>query len=574
MRQVCLCVVALIMTLPASATGYFTDFEQPVPVSYVPPPIYQDYYAGTAAAVVRFSDGFQSAPIPTWTSSATYCNIYGAPVEIYFSVPVKNITFKLFGFYNDSRGRAATIEYSSLPYDPSPHNVLTPSPILYYAPTSGPALVTVPADNIRYMTVDFGGQPFAIDDFSYEAGSSYDYTLTGQILDGTAQETKHLGTTTTAYAQVPLGLELKLGLLNNGQATNGQYTLAPAAISGLANPTLYPTNVVLEYDRGTSSATKTFRAVHIGTQTLYINPGPNTPVLNVTVAVIDPGALGNDNVQYDPMIVAWGNRRGILPHVLKGLMLKETGFNPMSYRYEPLNPDTGDLYLNFKNYQLEDEPYEHYRMATAAGLAKGDLQLDLNTGATYINDDDVSPRKVLRRANGQRLTPLDVCPARCVSAKELLLANDGWVNWTDYADFDPSDPKALASIDFTAQTPLAASYGLMQEMYVVAAEFGWSTIDGRQNPSLLFDTPANVAIGGGSMAIGTREFYKRYRSCRTGDWATDPGFDSSDAFRDMIIDALNFYNHGNKPSNQSYGSDIWSFSQQYMPSHPLSKIFP
>jgi hypothetical protein len=114
----------------------------------------------------------------------------------------------------------------------------------------------------------------------------------------------------------------------------------------------------------------------------------------------------------------------------------------------------------------------------------------------------------------------------------------------------------------------------MQEMYVVAAEFGWSTSDGRKNPSLLFDTPANIAAGGGSLAVGTREFYARYRKCRQGDWATDPGFDSSDAFRDMIIDALNFYNHGNKKTNTSYGADIWSFSQQFSPSHPLTKVFP
>src|SRR5947209_6136819 len=325
MRQICF-LALLALALPLSATDYSTDFEQPVPLTYTPPPVYQDYYAGSAAAEVRFSRGFQCAPIPTWTPSATYFNIYGGQVEIYFSVPVKNIRFTMYGFYNDSRGRAATIEYSSLPYDPAPRNFLQPYPILYFAPTAGPTTVNVPADNIRYMTVDFGGQPFAIDDFSYEAGPSYDYTLTGQILDGTAQETKHLASATTAYAQVPLGLELKLALLNNGAPSAAQYVLTPAILDNLVKPTLYPTNAVLEYDRDSVTSSKTFRAVHIGTQTLYITMGPKTTVVKVTVGVFDPGALGdNGNVDYDPMIVTWGNRRGIPPHIRKGLILQETG---------------------------------------------------------------------------------------------------------------------------------------------------------------------------------------------------------------------------------------------------------
>ena len=61
-------------------------------------------------------------------------------------------------------------------------------------------------------------------------------------------------------------------------------------------------------------------------------------------------------------------------------------------------------------------------------------------------------------------------------------------------------------------------------------------------------------IGGGSIAVGTLEFYKRYRACR--------------------IDALNYYNHGNKNTNLSYGTDAWANAQQFSPSHPLSKIFP
>jgi hypothetical protein len=328
--------------------------------------------------------------------------------------------------------------------------------------------------------------------------------------------------------------------------------------------------VVLEYNRALHEGQKTFRGVHIGTQKLTVTPD-DTSVKPFTfnVGVFDPGSLGDSDVQYDAMIVNWGNRRGIPPHIVKGLIKQETGvFDPNTYRYEPLNPDVGDIGMSGL---LGSDPYMHYRMATADGLSRGDLQLA----------DDVTPRQVLKVPRGPGKSPInvrptDVCPAACVSARELFLANDDWQKWTVHADFDMNDPADLAKLDITAQTPLAASYGLMQTMYEVAAELKWSTFGGQKNPSLLFDTPANTAAGGGSLAVGTLEFYKRYRACRTGDFATDPDFADSNAYKSMIVDALNFYNHGPKKNktNSGYGDDAWNLSLTYQPAHPLSKIFP
>jgi hypothetical protein len=406
-----------------------------------------------------------------------------------------------------------------------------------------------------------------------------DYTVTGQILDGSAVESKKIILGTTTYAQVPLGLELQLGIKNNGAYVPAKYSLSPAGLIGLMLPTLYPTSAVLEYSRDIHEGLKTFRGVHIGTQILTIIPDdPQLSPFTFTLGVFDPGTLGDDNT-FDPLIVTWGNRRGIPPHILKGLIRKEGPFNANEYRYEPLNGDTGDIGVTTYANVLEDEPYEHYRMATSANLSKGDLQLDLNTGSTYAFSDDISPRKIyhLPRGMGAALIPLrpiDVCPAACVSAKELVLKNDSSQNWTDYATFDISDPTDLAKIDFTAQTPLAASYGLMQEMYMVATELRWITTDGRRNPSLLFDSVANTAIGGGSVAVGTHEFYKRYRACRLGDFATDPDFADAAAYKAMMIDALNYYNHGDRNTNVTYGSDSWDLAESFRPAHPGSLIFP
>lgn len=57
---------------------------------------------------------------------------------------------------------------------------------------------------------------------------------------------------------------------------------------------------------------------------------------------------------------------------------------------------------------------------------------------------------------------------------------------------------------FTAQTTLAASYGLMQVMYGLAIEMRWRADDGSQNPSKLFDPPGAVDRGEGSLLVGSR----------------------------------------------------------------------
>ncbi|HEV2720687.1 MAG TPA: hypothetical protein VG323_11760, partial [Thermoanaerobaculia bacterium] len=84
----------------------------------------------------------------------------------------------------------------------------------------------------------------------------------------------------------------------------------------------------------------------------------------------------------------------------------------------------------------------------------------------------------------------------------------------------------------------------------------------------------NTAIGGGSLSIGTQEFYSAYRACNPPDLATDPDFANGVAYQSQIVDALNYYNHGHSARNPNYGDNAWAFSQQYLPSHPLSKIFP
>jgi hypothetical protein len=68
-----------------------------------------------------------------------------------------------------------------------------------------------------------------------------------------------------------------------------------------------------------------------------------------------------------------------------------------------------------------------------------------------------------------------------------------------------------AEVDFTAQTTIAASYGLMQVMYTTAIRpMGWTGLKVTPacdptdcNPRYLFDIPANLQLGGGSIEIAS-----------------------------------------------------------------------
>lgn len=410
------------------------------------------------------------------------------------------------------------------------------------------------------------------------------YTLTGQVLDGSAVQIKQLPEgMTNAYAQVPLGLELQLGLKNGTNYVPATYTLTPIAPTNTASPTLYPHTTALEFNRTAAEQLKTFLGVHLGTQQLTITPtDPMLPPVIVTLGIIDPGALGDDSA-FDTLIISWGNARGIPPHLLKGMIRKEGPFNPFEYRYEPLTTDRTTV----ENH-LEDNEYEDYILANSDGDPKGTLLWDAFVGMSSYNPllfDDVSPRQRFSLPRGPNNTPIpirpsDECPA-CVSAREIFLANDHEAgarqNWSDphiVGGGNWHDPAHLALLTFTAQTPEAASYGLMQLLWTTALDDGWSTTDGQKNPHFLFDTPLSPAFQTGSLAAGTYHFYQSYKNCTTPDWRTDPNFPSYDAYKAQIIAAYNWYNHGHGDHNRNYGIDAWNFSQQYLPSHAGTLIFP
>ena len=92
------------------------------------------------------------------------------------------------------------------------------------------------------------------------------------------------------------------------------------------------------------------------------------------------------------------------------------------------------------------------------------------------------------------------------------------------------------------------------------------TTTGAKNPSYLFDTAANLAIGGGTVALGTGHFEMSYSK----SLSAAPRFGSYQDFEKEISDTISRYNTG----KTTYAGLVMGKVGQYKPQPlPGSSIF-
>ena len=181
------------------------------------------------------------------------------------------------------------------------------------------------------------------------------------------------------------------------------------------------------------------------------------------VVVREPDSLGHDYNQYDNEICWAANTHGIPVALLKALVDQESEkvldeFDTSSYRYEPYTVD----YLLLSRYGLtvlRNHPYHHYNKQIPTGfvqqaLARGDSLMSQDTipaVTTYGGD--------VRDENGDGY----------FSGREYMqsVSNQG-ASWNHYCDV-PAD------YDYVCQTPISASYGMIQVLCTTAIiQIKWS----------------------------------------------------------------------------------------------------
>ena len=118
----------------------------------------------------------------------------------------------------------------------------------------------------------------------------------------------------------------------------------------------------------------------------------------------------------------------------------------------------------------------------------------------------------------------------------------------------------VRSDPFTAQTTLAASYGLLQMMYATAVTtMHWTgDANGARNPSLLFDTEENHARQLGSLGVGSAKVVKDFKTVMAGSNVT---VDNPAVLLSLFIDAWQQYNSGKR----TYGTEVGTHVPQYNP---------
>jgi hypothetical protein len=376
-------------------------------------------------------------------------------------------------------------------------------------------------------------------------------------------------------ATFPLGSVFFLQLEDEDEEPiESRFSLATATVSPTDGPTLFGNHAVIEFDAATADEVKFFQAVHLGEVTVTIEPTDTSisPV-EVLLRVVEPARLGNTANGFDVQFVDFGHRRGIPPQILKGLARREAGpnLNPEAYRYEPI-AGVGDLNVISAGQNLRTQlPYSRYRLATADGLAAG----------ADLLDADVSPRSVYFIRRVGQLRPI-ADTDQFVSALEIFEQNDSFLGVKDPSVRDQrwsafAAQRVLNSIrrdhdvlDFTAQTPLAASYGVMQVLYTTAiAPMGWTglkpagacrTNADECNPSGLFDTAANIADGGGTVALASDYLRRGFARQNPGVSQTDPRFGNRNQLEAAYRNMIRTYNQ-----RQAYPNEVINFSRGFAP---------
>jgi hypothetical protein len=245
---------------------------------------------------------------------------------------------------------------------------------------------------------------------------------------------------------------------------------------------------------------------------------------------------------------------------MKAIMYNESApsFNAKTWRYEPLSTDWEEFSPNGAN-KRQDAAYVRYRMEYDAAHARG---------LSLIDSQDVHPRSVFYRDRFTRAPIGD--SEQMVTAYTLYLNNDFWQHWLSYVTAAKKkliqhDPQAV--LDWSAQTTLAASYGLMQVLYEESHTYGWQGIAGETRPYYLFDIPANIPDGGsvqtGTAVFATKFLYGNYNKV---------DFKNSDEFDDALKHGFSCYNSCSPKTRPitKYGTNAFGNIGLCMPSEDIS----
>lgn len=594
-RRIAVFLLAVVLA-PALIAGTvrIVDFESPPPD---PNASLYDWrrYNGYEAS---FDYGVQRLPIQGVTTSNSFwsgpgwCHNCGYdPIRIIFSAPVKNIHFTL---YSLDRWYYGPIRWDSREFFSGPPTFgLNLDPPLNAQESR---TITIPGQHIRYVDIDtFHG--VGIDDFTFEvednAQTDVSYRLDlGLTTDPGEKPTPSQTITpgTDINAQLALGTIFTVGISKRTPDPSG----GPATITSIASTytksadqvapafetevNLFDESPLIQLVPNPTTAVEEmqYAAVHLGTVKFTLTPlaagAPAAVTLNLTI--VRPSALGGEHNDWDNAIIDAAHERGIPPQIIKGQIRQESPtFNQNEFRYEPCSSDFAEVSRGAT--LIQTAPYNLYAMdgiLNAPGFAD---TVDLRNRLYILDPTNPDGRRHIVHTDAG------------VTARDIWDASDNWKGhgqkWSqqtcsalnDFYDAGYQFADFLDALDqFTAQTPTASSYGVMQALYSTALAYQWSVDDptnpGKktQSPRYLRDSAEALQLPhGGSLFVGGHEDVQRYWDEHIPNIKTFP---SEDDFFESFKEPLRKYTGGGK-SQQNYGINIidnWQFD--YLPVEPTA----
>lgn len=268
--------------------------------------------------------------------------------------------------------------------------------------------------------------------------------------------------------------------------------------------TLFDGNVLLHFPTDSMENLHEFFGVHSGQATIDLRflANSNSFTLHVPIRIVncafdrfvlacDP-RLGSTHPDFDTQIMIFADRSGIPPQLVKAHVAQESGsgFDPKAYRYEPLSYDFGRINFTFvrgvrqPSNQLLDKRLAPWRFGVSSNCKRVTLPQGTSLDPKSL---DASKREGFDIQLNKASVPLcQVSDVGQGSSTRLINSNDSLIsmqniyftnktanNWYprsgDFADkFD--DYVDGGNQPFTAQTVIAASYGLLQVMYPTAVQ--------------------------------------------------------------------------------------------------------
>jgi len=342
----------------------------------------------------------------------------------------------------------------------------------------------------------------------------------------------------------------------------------PPVASGLEGPAeiLFSGTVIL----GFSDERQKYFPVHSGTSTLSLQVAGR--IFPVSATVSSSGyRLGTKPDRYDDFIQQYSDLHGLPPHIVKAVIIKESSYLPKAYRYEPLSIDFAQVSTcgtscgNGTN--LRSKPaYSAYSLQTFAdslnqamsqGSGINETDISLREHFQVVVDSNRRPLQVLlsppSSRQAKRVVELADPP---ISMENILYTNNStqvggpwYSSGTSTAAREASYRKYRKThTPFTAQTVLAASYGLMQATIPTAFADGYSANGSVRQPSDLFEPNINIDLGTDILAT-------KYRS---GSSTSQPR--TMAELQRAWDTALVRYNGGS-----SYGADVLKSTAKYFP---------